>query len=469
MEKWSNTRARLAAAFDLDLAQIQQDASRLAAIVDEKTQTRIRGGEATSYSSDSNALLPPLEGGTLADLLPPARSSPLHIEANLEDAARLLATAQDVKDKYESAARDFLDAKVRIDEFMRLDDVHKLEITAGLYSTPATDAADELAGVGAAVAQLKDARDRIAQMLSSTGAFGATAKGNALGWSGQLMMPPPQGPPNGDVVAAHLAEYRINLDAQGWQHALSTTQAQLDQLEGRLGALARRAEFLNLDESFKVSRVEISRDIAHLQLGEHDRDGSPVNHRERMTQLSDRYVRTLKRLVGRMAAVSDGAGHAYGLQLPLPTPAPGRFLDGIAAWLDEAADTVLAARRSEQLEVHSLWFSSDEIRGGKAVEFVAPTVALGRARLRGLAVEFLGDRDRPLAVQITPPSTALGSQPPPVLRYDRVLRVGVASDITPRHRDGLWNANPGEAWTIQAVSGDLTDVTEVVLHLWVAR
>jgi hypothetical protein len=93
--------------------------------------------------------------------------------------------------------------------------------------------------------------------------------------------------------------------------------------------------------------------------------------------------------------------------------------------------------------------------------------------LRGVAVEYIGPRDRarPLRFSLTLPTVpipgAIADDKPVEIVLGRTLPLDAGLDIRPQQVDAVWNRSPHGNWAIGCNERlQALGVTDVALHIW---
>jgi hypothetical protein len=436
--------------YDLDLPGIHKDIASLRTAV----ATPSPDIPATFYTyNGTEAFVPDLETIDASQVVPDQRLSIRQIEANLDEAGKYSQACLQLRTQYGDLARHRNDTRFKGEEFVRLDAVHLQEVDAGLYKLPWQEAADEAAGLELAVAQA-NVQQSIPEAMTSAAAKGQKyasllsdqGMSNQIEWNAFIM----RNVANTlkDQVgqrALSTAEHRIHMELATWLETLAGAKSAVAQLNSKLSIAKRKEEYLRKDESFKLQRAFISRQLAWLQIAEHCRSGSELNYDVRLRAIKSLFDENLRPLIERAFVVNEGLERIYGIDLPLGDLATGGILDRIAAWLVEVSDTLSKWKRTQRLTIvqisgiDKMTIAAD----GKSFEtlFTVDDSSLPGtdALLRGVNFEFIGDSRVPISASVIPPAgVVLGGNTGP-LRFGRVCSVAPSLELRPQHSDLLWN------------------------------
>ena len=111
---------------------------------------------------------------------------------------------------------------LKIEEFVRNDEIHDLEIRAGLYGLPAEEVAAEIKGLTGdstradrqgALGVAESALDAINNLINPKGPLGKRTLDRYTGWSRTLV----HSSLGGEAMnnAGHIAEYRLMMELRG--------------------------------------------------------------------------------------------------------------------------------------------------------------------------------------------------------------------------------------------------------------
>lgn len=477
-EEVGKIQVAFARQYDLDLLGIHSDSAAL------KTSLLApsNNGAATFYTYNGNeAVVPDLETTDASQIVPDQRLSIRQIEANLDEAGKYSQACLQLRAQYGEIAKNRNDTRFKGEEFLRLDAVHLQEIDAGLYKLPWQEAADEAAGLEAAVAQANvqqgipqemtgdiPGTQQYAAILSAQG-MTDQIKGNAF------ITKNVANTMKDDVskTALSTAAYRTHMELATWLNTLAGARSSAAQLNSRLLIAKRKEDYLRKDEGFKLQRAYISEQLAWLQIAEHCRSGSVLNYDERLKATKALFDENLRSLVERTLVIGQGLKGVYGINLPIGDLPTGGILDQISPWIVKATDALSKWKRTQRLTTvqivgTKLLAASD----GKTFEttFTVEDSALPseNSLLRGANFEFTGDNRLPISAAVTPPAgVTLGGSVAP-LRFGRVCSVAPSLELKPLHSDLLWNGSPKGLWKLTGtLPSKLSSTDEMIMYLWV--
>jgi hypothetical protein len=468
--------------YDIDLIGIRNDAKVLMAAVQSPDSSNPENASACYAYDGRQAFVPDLDTLDCATVKPDGRLSDRQVEANLDDATKLLQTCLLLRSQYGELARHRNETRFKGEEFVRLDTVHKQEVEAGLYRLPWQEAADERRGLEEALAHaqkqrgipqemLKDSRGdcRYSALLSEAAVGDNVAKNafitkNVANTFKDLV----------GRAATQTMEYRSGIELATWLETLANAESTIAQLTAKLAIASRKEVYLAKDEQFRLHRAQISRQLAWLQIAEHCRTDAELNYDERLRAAKALFDANLQALAERLSVIESGITGLYGIDMRFGRPAKGRLLDEGAVWVARVAEELAKWRRTQRLSVVSvpcqgaidIHPSTGSIQAAFTVdEAIVPD---RRASMRGANLEFVGSGSGPICVSITPPQTLTTGSPGPLL-FGRVCSVAPGLDLRPQHSDLLWNGNPCGTWKAAGVADPSLGVpTKLVLYLWVA-
>uniref|UniRef100_UPI0005B28C2E hypothetical protein n=1 Tax=Methylobacterium sp. B34 TaxID=95563 RepID=UPI0005B28C2E len=160
-------KSTFAERYDLDLAAIRDDGEALKTAVEAAGAGRLNSKACFSYD-DQAAFIQDLDTFDLSKAAPDSRLDAKHIETNLNEAMKLAQTCMQLRSYYGELARHRNETRFRGEEFVRLDDVHRMEVKAGLFSMPWREASDERQGLEAALTHATSQRRIPQDMLSGS-------------------------------------------------------------------------------------------------------------------------------------------------------------------------------------------------------------------------------------------------------------------------------------------------------------
>jgi hypothetical protein len=115
------------------------------------------------------------------------------------------------------------------------------------------------------------------------------------------------------------------------------------------------------DAGFQVQRTLVQRSVNEVKSIAMSKPGGPLNYSERLTSLSDHFIRDVESALARIMAASDGLTRLFGYQVPLPDavilmqkrlPVPDdpgrRLVDECVEWTRNAIDFLVRFRQLDQ-------------------------------------------------------------------------------------------------------------------------
>ena len=411
----SRIEADFARQYDLDLPGIRQDAQSLRAavagpVIDPLVPFYTYNG--------TQAFIPNLETIDPSQVVPDPRLSIRLIEANLEEATKYSQTCLQLQSHYEELARYRNDTRFKGEEFVRLDAVHLHEIDEGFYKLPWQEAADDVEGLELALAQA-NVQQSIPDAM--TGAVGSDQKYASI-LTDQEMLNQIQ---TNAFIARNIANtlkdqveqrslstagYRTHMEYATWQETLAGAKATVAQLSAKLKIAKRKEDYLRKDESFKLQRAFISRQLAWLQVAEHARAGSALNYDERLRATKSLYDQNLRPLIERVVVLNDGLKQVYGIELPLDGLGTGGVLDLVAPWLAKASDAIAKWKRTQRLTLVQIVGDAKIASTPDGTNFETiftvseSNLPSSIVLLRGINLEYIGDSRVPISVDVAPPA-----------------------------------------------------------------
>ncbi|MEF0940862.1 hypothetical protein [Rhizobium sp. BR 362] len=451
--------------------------------------------DGSSYTFDSfTGFVPNLETFSIGDIAPDPNLYPRRIEQNLDEALRLSQMCLQLRQSYMELARLRNDTKFKLEEFFRLDKVHKREVTAGVYKLPWQEAQDDVVALTDAsaqtLAQQKIVEDMINNNGSGPGYSGILSSGSVTGYitaAAQLAQDSASfNQPEIHGGTTQTITYRAGFDAATWYTALASAKASAAQLKGRLDTAKRKNIYLKKDEIFRTHRAAISKYLAILQASEFARKTSAINYNERLIQQGDLFRANLKCLIERVFALRDGLHDSYNIKIDLKDPARGKILDKVSIWLVDVQNAVTKYRRQQRSLVRSVWSDAISVSGKGGpngsldmlqTRFVVDSTSIPSqtSLLRGVSFEYLGQQQQPISLSVLPPAGAYvaavrSDGQPDTLQFGRIFAVTASLDLKPQHSDVLWNGSAMGEWQIAGLFNQSAgSIDHIIMHLWLAE
>lgn len=478
----NSIKSSFAKCYDLDLPMIDRDVAALTRALQKSDSIELQ--RACSTSVVNKAYVPDLDTLAYATVMPDARLSDRHVEANLDEAMKLLQSCLLLRSQYGEQARHRNETRFKGEEFVRLDAVHMQEVDAGLYKLPWQEAATERKGLEDALAHAHKQRAIPQEMLQGT--QGASRYSAVLSDAAVVDHVAKTAFITKNVanthkdqvgqVATQTTQYRSAIELAAWHGTLANAEGTIAQLTAKLDIVRRKEAYLSQDEIFRLHRAQISRHLAWQQISEHCRPASELNYDERLKAVKASFDTNAKALAERIRLVDTGMRHLYGNDLPFGVPAQGRFLDEAAVWIARASDELAKWRRTQRLSLVSVSsravMASTATNGSFTTEFVVDEAAMPDrpALVRGANLEFVGGGSGPISVALTAPcplTPTVGAQR--ALVFGRVCHVAPGLDLRPHHSDLLWNGDPCGIWkAVGSADPAIATPTGLVLYLWIS-
>ena len=144
-DRWETLRSRLANDYQINLPMVKSDISAAERLIKTPDLSfRIMDGLGVSpMASQDEKLVPDLEDLPFDQLKADPQLPIKQIEQNFEEGLKYLRDCSILRSRYTEVAKDYVDTKLKIEEFWRLDEIHKLEEQNGVYEVALHDAEDE--------------------------------------------------------------------------------------------------------------------------------------------------------------------------------------------------------------------------------------------------------------------------------------------------------------------------------------
>jgi hypothetical protein len=485
-DAWAGRRDQIATEYKLDLTGITADTAALKNTMSGPALPpvgTIDVAAGSSIAANSRPMIPDLEDFTFESLPADSRLKVRQIEHNFEEGLKYLHDCSSLKSQYSETSQDYVDTRLKAEEFFRLDQIHQLEIDAGLYEASFKEASDEFTAAEAALVAVRTIKV-LATDLLNTGPLSTTKVTENTTWSSELGKATTT--QNHDKVAeltGKVTNYRSVLEQSSWQYSLQSNTSAEAQLDGKLRTAARTRDYFQKDVTFRKARTMVSRDVAYASLAEHIRLNSPINYAQQLTQIKKHYFVSASRLAARMRAIARGCQALYGMPVELPDITRGTFFDSAITWMTDIQEKLALKKRSERVVLYTIWLSdhrsnvAEHIKRGIVARVSVSDTGGREGLLRGMDCEYLTQRPvRPIKLNVEPPRDAIsdlavgGGAMPNQLRLGRVLGPTSSSEVSPNFADILWNGNPYGEWRIQGFhDADPLAIQDLALHLWVAQ
>jgi hypothetical protein len=476
----ANIKVDFSRQYGLDLSGIHRDAATLRSLVADAAANSNVLDYTNCYSYDGKeAVVPDLETAAFSSIPVDTRLSARRVELNLDEAIRYSQSCLQLRQQYGELARLRNDTRFKGEEFVRLDEVHKQEIDAGLYQLPWQEAADEKTGFEAAVAQAQIQQSIPTEMMQ--GAAGANRYAALLSdaqitnnVNSNAYIVRNVANSNKDQVgveATSTSQYRSGIELATWLETSAAAKSNFAQLNAQLSIAARKEQYFRKDEGFRTARDEISRQIAWLQIQEHCRTGSILNYDERIGRLKILFDQNLQCVIERIQPLVQGLKDYYKIDIPLVNPSVGSILDDVSSWLLQAQNELAKYMRLKRLTIFSKWSGAASSSGDSFtanVDLVTGDGPSGEFLVRGVAFEYVGQNARPITLKVVPPANAWLEKSGNPLTFGRVYPINPSPELKPQHSNVLWNGSATGSWKItgefESAAGS---IDKLVMHLWV--
>lgn len=465
----------VAATFGLDPDDIRVNAGLVADRISQNNKESASSIYESVLSGLPIRMVPDIEEVAFSDVVSDDRIRRRLIEKNLDSANKYLAQCLSLRNMYYETSKLYVDAALKSLEFWLLDEIHKLEVRARVYELPYDEAIAELRGAESSLEELNKQQKIYADLIASRGknppyqgllsekVIVSTA--DAEGTAAQIQE---DNVAKADkLIAAHkeMANRRLRMETASWDFGVRSVAAISQDTRGRIGRLTRRVAFTEKDIKFRASRAEVSRNVAWLQLWEHSRNGSPLNYKERLDGIRQKFNQSAQLLILHTRALQDAPRDLYGIELEFSEPPRGGLVDGLWKWLTQMQEQIGIFHQRQRvancrIEVPII----DSKSGAYNVTLEDTSGAMGV--MRGVALEYFGSITTPISVSILPPVGGVPDQPAEILA-GRVLPYGPGLELRPQYIEQTWNGRPYGDWRV-ALLGDLQpdSIRSVAIYIW---
>ena len=367
--------------------------------------------------------------------------------------------------------------------------MHLKEVEAGLYSLPWQEAADERAALEIAVPQAK-VQQGVPEEMMRAGATGqkysavlSDARMQAYVKDTAFVARFTANDKKDEVEQRTLstATDRSRVEFATWLESLASATANVAQLSAKLSSVQRKELYLRKDEGFRTQRAAISRQLAWLQISEHCRQDSALNYDQRLQKQKALFDVNLQCLIQRVVVLAQGLKENYSIDIPLDPPRTGNILDDVSVWLVKAQNELSKYKRAQRVVICSKWNDNalNVTPRGKGsgqldtfkIDLVVDKTNLpgGKALLRGVAFEYVGEQKRPISLRVLPPQNAwLGNQSDPLF-FGRVCPIAPDLDLKPQYPDVFWNGSALGTWKVEGAFDQTAGaIHNLVMHIWLS-
>ena len=255
-----NIKVAFSKQYGLDLSGIHRDAATLRTLVADAAANSNALDYTNCYSYDGKeAIVPDLETTAFPSIPADARLTARRVELNLDEALRYSQSCLQIRQQYGELARLRNDTRFKGEEFVRLDEVHKQEIDAGLYQLPWQEAADEKTGFEAAIAQAEIRQGVPAEMMqdgAGPNRYSALLSDAAItnNVNANAFIVRNVANSNKDQVAVQAvstSQYRSGIELATWLETLAAAKSNLAQLNSQLSIAARKERYFVKMKAFE--------------------------------------------------------------------------------------------------------------------------------------------------------------------------------------------------------------------------
>lgn len=306
---------------------------------------------------------------------------PNHVDILLNQAADLLDRCLVERDDWYGKASRAAALSLEVSEFLKNDEIHKEEVSAGIYTVNyAMSHAERLATIERinGSAQLsQNINGILTNWYSSDAINAATTASQRMAWANAAMSnfaadltfnnQTMKGPQH-VMAAAGLLAPRASIIEQ-----LSFVTQQIDQASARrvaeatLQGLSTKADWDLADAGFKRKRTQVARDLADYKIRLATMAGGAYNYAEQMDSVLARFNRDYSDAIVRLDAAREGMKIYYGYDVAIPpsvvtvlsqtSPAASdqmRCVDDAVRWVRDAIAFLVSFTQLEQSYTYTL-------------------------------------------------------------------------------------------------------------------
>ena len=494
-------REKLGQLYNIDVPNLSHRKGAIEQLAISETLHDATAVYVKSISDSVEQLVPDLETFIYSDVPIDASIRDRLVEQNLEDAFRLLQSCSSLRREYSDVAKLYVDTSIKSTEFFMLDDIHLLEVAAGLYELPYREAADEEAAAKTGLNEANRQRKVVTDILAGTADQPVSTYSAKLGqvsikenaenankgarWTTNFGGNPEAA--NIGNVTQYQAEYHSAIERASWECSDAAISGTIAELNGKLATAERKAVYLKKDISFRLARAAVSRHLAYSQLNENGRTNSVLNYHDRLENIRQAFELSARKLCARVSALQQGARDLYGLDVAFTNPPRGALIDETTKWLTDINDRINNYRRLERTSIFAISLRKFMALNGLDFEAAKASAAGFRVSMtirpadtssvaglvRGSAFEYVGKGAQPIQLTVTPPSGATSNLKGPnvstTLHFGRVMPVSPGLDIRPQHVEATWNGDPYGSWNIEGGRQFAEiGVEDCIFYLWIA-
>lgn len=401
------------------------------------------------------------------------------IEDNVEILSSLSKQLIGYRELYNKEASDFISIRDDIKEYFALREIHQQEIISGIYELSWKELNSEKEGLLQSKLKYQDLKyslDNLKIQYYSENAILKSANDSKISLQSSVK----DGP--GDFASAVQATYdsalrRERIDESSLSAQILSVIAEIEALEGRISTVTEKLNFARKDVGFKSQRTRVADDIAVRQLLELSVEGGPMNVKDRLDAIRDNWKATLNYAIPYARAVRFGLRYLnYDSQVGWPELRNGKITDNLHSWSEEIKRKISVYKQREYITRFSQWVNRENIFPESTFDIGIEDVGGNDKSLRGVSLEYVGNFDRPIQVELIPPLSSyswigekISPTPSKVFQIGRVCKPQFASDSYRVLSEAFWNGSPVGTWrVILRSSYSVTDVKSICIHLWAA-
>lgn len=369
---------------------------------------------------------------------PVGRLSFFHTESMLDQAAQLFERGITARADWQEKGIKALLLRLELEEFARLDEIHRRETTAGFYTLQYLESFADLEAEQATAGGSQDGLFYIGQLLSS---YYSTDEINKQSGFAQLAAWISAYPTFQKGFEGDLADFKWNNDTKKkpdhlhdaatgqsfhslFAHQLTLLlqnaayQRMLEVSQRKIRGKQARADWERTDMTFRRDRTQVARDLNDIKYKAATDAGGILNYAEKMRPIKERFNQDFSEAKARMEVAQLGLKLLYGYpdsDLTLPLPSSPQYFDDSLMWVRKAIHFMVRFAQTDQnyvlaislkgLSTNDAW--TKHIIAG-AWDFDIPEQLFPdqrHVRLRGISAFVVGDsaKGNIWTAAITPP------------------------------------------------------------------
>lgn len=464
IDVWGGLREKLANAYSINIDSIESEARAVATRPPGAASAELLSGTSIARRTASSGVIPPLEDTNAAYT---TQGEMRKIEQQFDEFLKLVESCRSFRREYAEDARLYLEVRLGLEEFFRIDAIHQQEVAAGAYELPWKDAVAQHQSTSERLAFEKWNENALTEVFKAPAQLDSASVEAFIARNGEAARQS-SNREEARAPTADVAKFRIELDRRQWVKALEDSKAEVKSLTAIEAAMKSRAAYLGKDIGFRQARAAIARDLSYVKRLHHIAVGGPLNYAERIMATRALFNRYLVNAVDRALSIADGARRLYGLEIDRPELVDHKVLDSLSDWAQRTQELLGRRRRRERVACVSISIAGrfDRFRSrlddGISMELKASDfLNLSGAMLRGVAVELItSDATAVASVLVTPPGE------PNALPFGRVTASRDAP--APQFVETVWNRSALGTWAVKAATKLSMNVTDLVVTAWVA-